>query len=52
MSHSKISWRFSGNSEASASELPENLQEMFPWYYMNIDVISRFKYSSWWEREG
>ena len=31
--------RFSGNSEADASELPENLEEIFPWYNM-------FKYST------
>ena len=29
-----ISSRFSSNSEADASELPENLEEMFPRYYM------------------
>ena len=32
-----ISSRFSGNSEADASELPENLEEMLPRY--DIDLI-------------
>ena len=32
----KHSSRFSRNSEASASEFLENLEEMFPRYYMNI----------------
>ena len=32
-----------GNSEAFASELLENLEEMFLVYYMDGDVISRFK---------
>ena len=27
-----ISLTFPCNSEANASELPENLEEMFPWY--------------------
>ena len=31
-----ISSRFSSNSEADASELLENLEEMFPWYYIYI----------------
>ena len=39
---SNISLRFSNNSEDSASELLEII-EMFPWYYMDSDVISRFK---------
>ena len=34
---------FSINSEASASELIENLDEM---YYMDIGVVSRFKHTS------
>ena len=38
-----ISSRFSGNSEASASELPENLEDMFPCSYIDSDVISRFQ---------
>ena len=33
-------------SEAGNSELLENLREMFPLYYMDSDVISRFKSSS------
>ena len=37
---------FSTNSEAAASELVENLEEMFPRYYMDSDVIIRFKYSN------
>ena len=41
-----ISSRFSGNSEAFASELLENLEEMFPRYYMDSDVISKFKSST------
>ena len=38
----KISTRFSSDSEADASELLENLVEMFSRYYMNSNVISRF----------
>ena len=39
-----ICLRFSSNSEASASELLENLEEISPRYYMNSgDVITRFK---------
>ena len=30
-----ISSRFPSNSEADASELLENLEEMSPWYYMH-----------------
>ena len=37
---------FSSNSEVSASELLENLEEMFPQYYMGSDVMSRFKSST------
>ena len=37
-----ISARFCRNSEESASEFLENLKEMFLWYYMYIDVCSRF----------
>ena len=37
--------RVSSNSEASASELLENLEEMFPRCHMDSDVISRFKFS-------
>ena len=36
----QISLRFSGNSEANASELPENLSEMFYWCYMDGSVCS------------
>ena len=32
--------RFSSNSEAPASELLENPEEMFSWYYMDGNVIS------------
>ena len=35
--------RFSSNSEASASELQENLEKSSPLYYMDTDVISKFK---------
>ena len=35
-----ISSGFSSNSEASASELLENPEEMFHRYYMDSDVIS------------
>ena len=35
----------SSNSEASASELQENLEEMFPRYHMNREVFSSFKSS-------
>ena len=38
-----ISTRFSSNSEANASE---NLEEMFPWYYIDSYVIRRFKPST------
>ena len=34
---------FSSNSEAFASELLENIEEMFPQYYMQIDMLSMFK---------
>ena len=37
---------FSSNSEASASELLENLEEMLPQYYNESDVIISFKYST------
>ena len=30
----------------NTSELQENLEEMLPWYYMDSDVISRFKSSA------
>ena len=32
------------NSEASASQLPQNLGEMFLRYYVDSDVINRLKY--------
>ena len=38
-----ISNIYSSNSETSASELLQNLEEMFPQYYLNSDVINRFK---------
>ena len=38
--------RFSSNSEAKASKLIENLEEMFLRYYMDSDIISRFKSST------
>ena len=43
----KISSRFSCNSEADASELPENLEEMFTRYYNNNSQIQiyMFKYT-------
>ena len=41
-----ISSRFSSNSEASASELLENMEIMFPRYYMDSDVISVSKHNS------
>ena len=37
--------RFSSHSEANASELLENLEEMFSRYCMYIDDISMFKSS-------
>ena len=40
----KIYSKFTGNIEAGASEFLENLEEMFPRYYIDIDVVSRFKY--------
>ena len=33
------------NSEASASELLENIEEIFPRYYMESDILNRFKSS-------
>ena len=38
-----MSSRLSCNSKAFASVLPEKLEEMFPRYYTNNDVISKFK---------
>ena len=35
-----ISSRFSRNSEAFTSEFLENLEKMFPWYYMHSDIFS------------
>ena len=37
---------FFGNSEASASELLENHEEMFFDYYMESDIIGIIKYSN------
>ena len=37
---SHVSSRFSSNSEAFASELLLNLEEMFPRYYVNSNVLS------------
>ena len=31
------------NSEAFISELPENIDEMFPWYYMHSGVNRNLK---------
>ena len=45
-SHSTISYissRLSSNSEAFASELLENLEEMFPLHYMHNDMFCMFK---------
>ena len=36
---SDISYRFSSDSEANASELRENLWEMFHHYYVDNDVL-------------
>ena len=33
-----ISTLFSSNSEAKASELLENIEEIFAWYYMHSDA--------------
>ena len=41
-----MSSRFSSNSEAYASELLENLEDIFPLYYMDSDIVRRFKYST------
>ena len=35
-----ISWRFISNSEAFASELLINLEEMFPWDYMHSTLTT------------
>ena len=39
---------FSNNSEANASELLENLVEMFMWYYIyqRTDMLRMFNYST------
>ena len=37
---------FSSNSEAPASELPENLEEMFPLYYMHTNDFYTLNYST------
>ena len=37
-----MSSRFSSNSEVSASELLENLEEIFYLYYIDSDIMSRF----------
>ena len=42
--------RFSSNSKTNASELLENLEEMFPQYYMHGDMFSTFKSSTFKER--
>ena len=39
-----ISSKFSINSEAFASELIENLEEMFPKYYIHSNIFGMFKY--------
>ena len=41
-----VSLRFSRNSKADALELVENLEEMFPWCYMDNDAVNRIKYSN------
>ena len=41
-----MSSRFLSNYEAFASELPENLEEMFPRYDMDSDVIRILKLST------
>ena len=38
--------RNSSNSEVSSSELLENLEEIFPLYYTDSDVINTFKSST------
>ena len=37
---------FSSNTEAKASELLENFEEMFPCYYMHSDIHSMLKDSN------
>ena len=39
VTRANISLRFSSNSEADASELIENREEMFARHYMHSDVI-------------
>ena len=39
-----ISSRFSCNSEADASELQENLEDMLPWYYMHSNMVNILNY--------
>ena len=36
-------FKISSNSEANASELQENLKEMFPRYYMRSEICSSLK---------
>ena len=36
---------FSSNSEALALQLLENIEEMFPLYYMHSDLFSMFTFS-------
>ena len=44
--HDSMPTTFSSKSEASASELLENVEEMFPHCYIDSDVISRLNYST------
>ena len=37
---------FCNNSEASTSEILKHIEEMFPWYCVDIDVDNIFKYST------
>ena len=37
-----MSSRFSSNSEEFASDFLENRKEMFPWFHMGSDFLSRF----------
>ena len=37
---------FPSNSEAYTSELLENLEQLFLWYYINNDMFSRLKSST------
>ena len=46
MTNSRVIYSWPTYLLSYVSELPENIEEMFLLYYMDWDVISRFKYST------